>query len=135
MSRIRTIAVATALLALPLAQAPAQASPNAGQVAGQGAISPGLPGCNQTVTFEGTAVLVGTQAGGYAVAFLGHSDGCETELQGAGSGTLSGGVAGTVRYARTANVVTLSGTVTVAGGGHTLAGECQFVPTNRQPTT
>ena len=136
MSRIRTAVLAAAMLALPFVQTPAQASPNVGQAVGTGTISPGLPGCSQTVTFSGQVVLVGTHAGVYPVTFNGRSFGCETELEGAGTGTLTGGISGTVNYTRAANVVTLSGSVTVAGTSHTLlVAECQFVPTTRNPTT
>ena len=135
--------VLAALLA-PLALiSPATASPNVAVVVGTGTIFPGLPttGCggnpNQTVSFDGTAVAVGTHAGVYAVHFEGTSSGCESLGAGAGSGNLSGQITGAVTYSRTGPIVTLSGSGQLNGGPtHAIiAGVCEFIPTSVNPVT
>ena len=112
---------------------------NVATVVGTGTISPGLPqsGCAfQTVSFSGTAVAVGTNAGPYNVTFNGNSDICETLGTGHGSGTLSGGVTGSVTYSRTETVVTLSGSVSLGGATENIvAGCCTFAPTSAPPIT
>lgn len=136
MISIRKAAVALAIAALPLSATPAQAHPVAGVVVGTGTISPGLPGCNQRVTFSGQAVLTTVPPSVRTITFTGSSAGCEDILLGQGCGTIAGpGISGTVCYNRIANVVQLSGTVTVDGHQHTLTATCEFVPTSVQPTT
>jgi len=107
---------------------------------GTGTMSPGLPtsGCaNQgTVTFD-SAVLVYADPGTAPLApgnihFSGASSICETLNAGQGSGTLSGSLAGTVNYTRTANIETLSGTV---NGGTIIAAVCIFTATSVNPAT
>jgi len=112
---------------------------NYATVAGTGGISPGLPqsGCAfQSVSFSGTAVAVGTNAGTYSITFNGNSDICEDLNTGHGSGTLSGGVTGSVTYSRTGSAVTLSGSVTLGGTTENIqAGGCAFAPTSAPPIT
>ena len=109
------------------------------QVVGTGGISPGLSATAclpQRVTFSGTAVNVGDHAGVYSIAFSGGSSGCETVAVGNGTGTLSGGVSGTVNYSRVGNIVTLTGSGAVNGAAHHITSAvCEFVPTSANPTT
>ena len=122
-----------------VAGSPANATDLA-KVVGTGTISPGLPasGCapGQSVSFDGTAVLVGTHAGTYDVHFGGTSSICESLGAGQGCGELSGDITSItlVCYSRTENVVTLSGTVSVQGQSHNIqAGVCEFAPTTVNP--
>jgi hypothetical protein len=136
MISIRKAAVALAIAALPLSATPAQAHTVAGVVIGTGTITPGLPGCNQQVTFSGQLVVTTNPPSVRAVTFAGASASCEDIVTGSGCGTISGpGISGTVCYNRTGNVVQLSGTVTMDGHPHTLTATCEFVPTSAQPTT
>jgi hypothetical protein len=124
----------------------AQAStPATAVVAGTGTILPGLPltGCEprpEHVTFDGTAVVAGApgDAGAYSLHFDGNSNICESLSDGKGSGTLSGGITGSVNYTRTGNAVTITanGAVTVNGNSHVLvAAGCVFVPVPGNPIT
>lgn len=136
MITMRKAAAALAIAALPFTATPAQAHVVVGVAVGTGTITPGLPGCNQQVTFSGQVVLSTTPPSVRAIAFAGASASCEDILVGSGCGTISGGgISGTVCYNRTGNVVQLSGTVTVDGHAHTLTATCEFVPTSAQPTT
>lgn len=113
----------------------------AGAAVGTGTIAPGLTTTctvQTSVTFD-SAVLVYVSTTGPTVSatasthFAGSSGiNCETVASGKGSGTLSGGLAGSVTYDRTGNVVTLGGTI---NGGGVIAGVCIFVPTTVNPTT
>lgn len=116
---------------------------NEGTVVGTGTISPGLPasGCAfQTVSFSGTAIVASDDpdtAGVYNLAFNGTSNICETATSGQGTGTLSGGITGSVSYSRTASVVTVNGTVQIGGGppGNIFTAQCKFAPTGTPPHT
>jgi len=107
----------------------------AGGAVGLGTISPGLPtsGCaNQSVTFDSAVLVYADTTPAVVTAnthFSGNSSICETLNAGQGSGTLSGGLSGTVDYSRTGNVVTIGGTI----NGHAGAGACLFVPTSVNP--
>lgn len=135
---LRPLAAAALAAGLIAGTNPTMASPNAATVTGGGTISPGLPdaGCAfQSVTFSGTAEVVGTHGGSYSVTFNGASSICETRASGAGGGVLGGDVNGTVSYSRTGPVVTLSGSVTIDNGEpHNIdAGGCVFAPTSVNP--
>ena len=135
MITMRKAAAALAIAALPFTATPAQAHVVVGVAFGTGTITPGLPGCNQQVTFSGQVVLSTTPPSVRPVSFAGSSSICEDVAFGQGCGQISGGVSGTVCYNRTGNVVQLSGTVTLDGHSHTLTATCEFVPTSAQPTT
>ena len=131
--RVAIVAVALGLLA---GASPAPADTGSATVVGTGSISPGLPaqGCTsgQSVSFDGTVVHA---AATYSVHFDGSSSICESLSAGAGSGTLSGGVTGSVNYTRTGNVVQLSGNVVMGGTAHSISGcVCVWVPTSVFPT-
>ena len=137
---IRKGSLIIALLALPLATGTANAGPGAdvAVVTGNGTIRPGLSTeCTvQAVTFSGSAEVLGTHPGTYSVSFSGGSISCETNGFGAGTGTLSGGVSGTVNYSRTGNIVTLNGSGAIGTHARTIiAAVCEFVPTSVDPTT
>jgi hypothetical protein len=140
---IRTALAAVALLASIGTAVPATADDvtDVAIVVGTGTISPGLPttGCAQqtNITFNGTAVNAGDHAGVYPIRFDGNSGtNCETLQSGAGSGVLSGGVSGSVRYLRTGSVVTLTGTGAVNGAPHHITtAHCEFYPTSANPVT
>lgn len=142
MRKLVTAVAVVASFALPAVPASAGPVTDVAIVVGTGGIYPGLPnsGCipNQRVTFTATlAVNAGDHAGLYAVSFEGSSGtNCESLTFGAGTGTLSGGVSGTVSYNRNGNVVTLTGTGAVNGAFHRITiGICEFVPTSVNPVT
>ena len=144
MGFIKKAAVATALATAVVAmvgQGGAFALGGASAV-GMGTIAPGLttscpPWSQTSVTFDSfvlvyaDAARLSVNAGG-STHFSGASVGCETVQKGQGAGTVSGGLAGTITYQRTASLVTLGGTI---NGGAILAGACIFVPTSWNPTT
>lgn len=133
---LRPLAIGAFALGL-LTASPASAHFATGVAVGAGTISPGLPttGCaNQTVSFTGTAVLVGNHVGPYDFSFTGTSSICETLSAGAGCGTISGpGISGQVCYSRTANFVQVTGTVDVDGVPHTVNATCVFNATSVNP--
>jgi hypothetical protein len=119
MRRLLMVAGLVALLA-----APARAGTNTVAFSGTATIDPGIPcpiaGCALEAT--ATAVFSGQDATGTAACtFSGRDDtpGGATLQHGQGSGTVNcfGGVSvsGTVSFDRTANVVRVSGSVTVNG--------------------
>ncbi len=124
---------------------PEPVASDAGVVLGTGTIAPGLttvPTVQTSVTFDSSLYVIagdeGVSDGTVGIHFAGSSDVAETLNAGHGSGTLSGALGGTVVYSRTANVVTLSGTINAGSDpdGDTLrAAACIFVPTTVNPVT
>lgn len=142
MGFIKRAAVATAMATAVVAMA---GQGGAFAVAGGGAVGQGgfLPGLKtdgsctpQTSVRFDSNVLMYADAGGATLTlsnihFEGASDGCETLLGGGrGHGTLSGGLAGTVSYQRTATLVMLVGTI---NGQGVIAGACILVPLDVNP--
>lgn len=103
---------------------------------GTGTTAPGLTTtCTVQTSVTGdssVAVVAGdtTQIGNFH--FAGASNGCETLTSGAGSGTLSGMLAGSVSYVRTGNIATFSGTV---NGHGWIVFICVYVWTSMNPAS
>lgn len=138
-TRSLRVLLAAGAIAVPAFASPAQAA-DVGVVVGTGTITPGVPlppSCvtGSSVAFDGTGVIAtpGLPAGPYAVSFRGKSNTCESILSGSGTGTLSGGVSGSVIYTRTTGIIELAGTVTVAGQSRSLAATCTVEPTSANP--
>jgi hypothetical protein len=138
---LRILLAGVALAAPGLLQTPAHAA-DVANVVGTGSVLPGVPttGCvnGAAVAFDGTGVIVGNgglNPGPYTVSFRGNSTMCETILAGQGTGTLSGGVSGTVNYTRTVGLLTLNGTVTVDGQTRSLSANCHVAVTSANPFT
>jgi len=112
-------------------------------VTGSGAINPGLPttGCavHPAVTFAGTVTFTpnsrNANLSGGSLTFNGTGSACATVTQDSGSGTLSGVFSGTVSFVRSGNGVQVTGTVTLNGSAEFVTADCEFVPTNANPTT
>ena len=148
MGFFKKAAVATAMATAVISMAGQGAfAASAGGAVGTGTITPGLPTtgtvATTTVTFDSTVLVYASTTGptvsvsppGLQVHFDGTGAN-ESLNAGAGNGTLSGGLTGAVGYSRTANLVTLSGTINGAGGaggGAVLAGVCIFIPTHVNP--
>ena len=129
---LRAVVVAVSLaLVAPLA-GPANAA-GGGTIVGTGTVSPGITEvCTaQTIGFSGTAVAADTgDAGVYSFNFSGASSGCETVLSGAGAGTVSGGMSGSLSYSRTGPVLTAQGDVTINGHGRHILVICWLIITS-----
>lgn len=95
---------------------------------------------NQSFTFDGTAVVVASPgAGVYTCSFAGNSNGPETSVQGAGvgSGSCSNATASATadfNYTRVGTAVTITGTVS-GGISGTVRCALGFVPTSNPTTT
>jgi hypothetical protein len=86
------------------------------------------------VTFDSAVLVYADTTPAVVTAnthFSGNSSICETLNAGQGSGTLSGGLSGTINYSRTGNVVTLGGTI----NGHAGVGVCVWVWLSVNPVT
>jgi hypothetical protein len=107
-----------------------------GFVLAAGTTSPSVSatGCadQPAMTFAGTVVATRDDlaAGMYPLAFSGMSDTCETLTNGHGFGTLTGALAGTVEYTRTAGIVTLDGTMSINNSGSVTTVLCGIAPTS-----
>lgn len=111
---------------------------------GQGVLVPGIPavGCQfqTTITFNSEFLVItgADQAVSGSFSFEGRSSICESQDSGAGSGTVSGNLAGSVNYVRKGNVVTVTapGGLSVNGSTRTIpAVSCEFLPTSLNPTS
>lgn len=139
MSVMRKLVTSVALAAPMVLAAPMAAhATDVAVVAGLGTITPGLPCTGCTIDFNFNAVDAGTLGTGlYTGCNFNGTSGAETELGGAGAGTLSGcGISGNVTYSRTAVVVTVAGTVTLNSNSAAIgANALIFIPTSALPTT
>jgi hypothetical protein len=121
---------------------PEPVASDAGVVVGTGTIAPGLttvPTTQTSVTFDSSLLVIAGDEGVNVtgrVHFDGASDGPETLNAGQGHGTLTGDLGGTVSYSRTANIVTLEGSINAGNdpdGDAIRVGACIFAPTKVNP--
>lgn len=133
----RTLLTVMALATLSLPAPPASAHSGVGYFAGTSSVSPGIPttGCVAGPTWQASGTMAGPGARTYAVTFNGNSSVCASLLSDAGTATASGGVAGSLRYVRQSNVMTLTGAVAVDGHVHSTTCELHWGATSFNPVS
>lgn len=150
MGLLKTASIAAAVLAPVLGLSSLQvASADTGPsdivwVTGNGTINPGLPttGCASTpphVTFSGVMTLTPNSDdavySGSPFGFDGtDTSPCPSAQSGSGSGVLTGMLSGNVSFTRTGTEVSVTGTAVLDGETHSINANCEFVPTNANPT-